>query len=145
MISKIAATAMIILAVFLGYARLCKAEDADRGPKEMVLRTEKDKASTPKPAVFPHAMHQAAFQCAVCHHTIKDGKQSPYVAGMPIGKCEDCHFAGSSMPAGDKAGVAKLDTFKDAAHALCRNCHDNAKDKKPALQEKWTGCLPCHQ
>ena len=130
----------------LGCAHLSRADDMNKGPTEMVLQTTKDKASTPKPANFPHAVHQAAFPCATCHHTKKEGKQSPYVAGMPIQKCEDCHYVGSGMPSEDNTdkGIVKLDTFKDAAHARCKTCHNETKAKKPELKEKWKGCLPCH-
>ena len=126
------------------YAHL--AVGADKGPADMVLQTTKDKASVPKSAIFPHALHQAAYACGTCHHTKKDGKQSPYVEGMTIQKCEECHFSGSGMPSedDDAKGIVKLDSFKDAAHARCRACHNKEKAAKPELNAKWKGCLPCH-
>jgi hypothetical protein len=137
---------LVLLTFFLGYVHAGNAEET-KGPKEMTLQTEKDKASTPKPATFSHAQHQQAFQCATCHHSGKDGKQTPYVAGMPIQKCETCHYVGSAgMPTEDNSdqGIVKLDTFKDAAHARCRTCHNATKAKNPELKDKWKGCLPCH-
>ncbi len=138
---------MVLTAIFWGSSPLCRAADINKGPAEMVLQTTKDKASVPKPAKFPHAVHQAIYKCAECHHTKKDGKQSPYVDGMAIQKCEDCHFTGSGMPSetDEAKGIVKLDTFKDAAHARCRVCHNKIKEEKPELKVKWKGCLPCHE
>jgi hypothetical protein len=66
---------------------------------------------------------------------------------MAIKKCEECHFTGSMMPSEEDEGkgIVKLDTFKDAAHARCRTCHNKEKSQKPELKEKWKGCLPCHK
>jgi hypothetical protein len=147
MVNRMLVLAMVLTAVFFGYTRLNYAADADKGPKEMVLQAVKDKASTPKPAKFTHALHQAAYKCGECHHTQKDGKQSPYVDGMPIKKCEECHFTGSTMPSEDdeEKGIVKLDTFKNAAHARCRACHDKIAKEKPEVKAKWKNCLPCHE
>ena len=147
MSSRMSVFVLILTAVFWGNTHLGLTADIDKGPKDMVLQTTKDKASTPKPATFSHAQHQAAYKCAECHHTQKDGKQSPYVEGMAIKKCEECHFTGSKMPSesDEGKGIVKLDTFKDVAHARCRTCHTNEKEKKPELKEKWKGCLPCHK
>ncbi|MDR3632065.1 MAG: cytochrome c3 family protein [Desulfocapsaceae bacterium] len=138
---------LALTAACLSSVHLCRAAEGGKGPQDMVLQTTRDKAAIPKPAKFPHAAHQAAFKCAVCHHGGKDGKQIPYVEGMAIQKCEECHYSGSGMPGADNAdsGLVKIDTFKDAAHARCRVCHNGAKSKKPELQEKWKGCLPCHE
>ena len=147
MISRTLIFGMVVTAVFLFSVNTGSTAESNKGPSEMVLETTKDKASTPKPATFSHAQHQAAYKCAECHHTQKDGKQSPYVEGMAIKKCEECHFTGSKMPSesDEGKGIVKLDTFKDAAHARCRTCHTNEKEKKPELKEKWKGCLPCHK
>lgn len=110
---------------------------ADKGPAEMTLQAEKDKAKKPKPAVFPHAKHQEFAQCADCHHSAKDGKQVPYEEGQEIGKCEDCHYKGATMPKG-------LDSFKGAAHKNCKDCHKQAAEEKPELAEKFAKCMPCH-
>jgi hypothetical protein len=138
---------LIVTAVSWGNTRLGLAADIDKGPKDMVLQTTKDKASVPKPATFSHGLHQAVYKCAECHHTQKDGKKSPYVDGMAIKKCEECHYTGSTMPNEDDEakGIIKLDTFKNAAHARCRSCHDKVGKEKPDVKAKWKGCLPCHE
>lgn len=137
---------LILTAVFWAYSSSVFAADINKGPKEMVLLAVKDKAAVDKPAKFPHAAHQAIYKCGTCHHTKKDGKQSPYVEGMKIQKCEDCHYKGSGMPTenDEDTGTVKLDTFKDAAHARCRTCHNKEKAKNPELRKKWKGCKPCH-
>ena len=147
MVRKVLVYVVVVVCVVCGYFYVSPAAEVNKGPKDMVLQTTKDKASKPKPATFPHALHQAAATCAACHHTQKDGKQSPYVEGMAIKKCEECHFTGSSMPNDDDPAknIVKLDTFKDAAHARCRSCHDKIKKDKAELKEKWKGCLPCHE
>ena len=110
---------------------------ADKGPADMVLQAEKDKAKKPKPAVFPHAAHQEIAECGDCHHSAADGKQVPYEEGQEIGKCEDCHYKGAEMPKG-------LDSYKGAAHKNCRDCHKKAAAEKPELAEKFKKCMPCH-
>lgn len=102
---------------------------ADNGPADMVLKTAKAK----KPAAFPHKKHQDMYKCAECHHT-KDatGKQGPYVAGEEK-KCVICH---NKTDMTDK----KLNSFKNASHANCKECHKKAaKDGKNA-PTKCTGC-----
>ena len=145
MINRTLVAGMVFAAFFWGSA-LCEAADINKGPPEMTLLATKNPSSVPKPAKFPHALHQAIYKCAECHHTKKDGKQSPYVEGMVIQKCETCHYIGSGMPSetDEAKGTIKLDTFKDAAHARCRVCHNKEKAKSPELKEKWKGCLPCH-
>lgn len=110
---------------------------ADNGPTEMTLQATKDPAKKPKPAVFPHKAHQERLACAECHHGAKDGKQVAYIDGQEIQKCESCHYKGSGMP-------EKLETFKDAAHQNCRECHKQAAADNPDLKDKFKGCLPCH-
>jgi hypothetical protein len=137
---------IVITAVLFGCARLGLSEDAGKGPEEMILQAVKDKEFTPKPAKFPHARHQAAYSCGECHHTLKDGKKIPHSEGMAAKKCEECHYTGSAMPNADDEdkGIIKLDTFKNAAHAQCRSCHDRASKIKPELKTRWKNCLPCH-
>jgi Class III cytochrome C family len=146
MINKTFVLGMILTAALWAYGPSGFAAEINKGPKEMVLLAVKDATSVPKPAQFPHAVHQAIYKCATCHHTKKDGKQVPYFEGMTIQKCEVCHYKGSGMPSesDEDRGIVKLDTFRDAAHARCRTCHNKEKAKKPELKEKWKGCLPCH-
>jgi nitrate/TMAO reductase-like tetraheme cytochrome c subunit len=110
---------------------------ADKGPADMILQAEKDKAKKPKPAVFPHAKHQEIATCADCHHSAKDGKQIAYVDGQDIQKCESCHFKGNEM-------AKKIASYKNAAHKNCRDCHKAAAAKDPSLKEKFSKCMPCH-
>lgn len=113
------------------------AMDQDKGPAEMTLQAVKDQAKKPKPAVFPHKLHQDAFACGDCHHSAKDGQQIPYEEGQPIGACEDCHYKGAEMPKG-------LDSYKGAAHKNCKDCHKKVAAENPELKEKFKGCMPCH-
>ncbi len=128
-----------IIICVLGVIFLCFAGIviADNGPADMMLQAEKDKASKPKPAVFPHAKHQEIAECGDCHHGAADGKQVAYEEGQEIAKCESCHFEGSGM---DK----KIETFKNAAHENCKSCHKEVVAAKPELKDKFKGCLPCH-
>jgi len=105
---------------------------ADKGPADMTLQATVDAAAKPKPAIFPHAKHQATLACGDCHHS-KDaaGKQVAYTEGMKIEKCESCHNTAAGM---DK----KIATFKDAAHTNCKGCHTE-KNAGP------TKCGECHK
>lgn len=99
----------------------------DLGPEIMVLKTPAAK----KPARFPHKKHQGMFACKKCHHTkSKDGKKQPYEEDMQIRKCLTCHNS-------DVMKNPKLNSFKLAAHGLCKECHKEHKDSAPT---KCTGC-----
>ena len=100
----------------------------DKGPEEMILKT----AASKKPAKFPHGTHQKAFACGECHHAkTDDGMQFPYVEKMEIKKCVTCHNK-------DDMSNPKLNSFKLAAHGLCKECHKQNKDSAP------TKCSGCH-
>ena len=121
------ATGMIFGLCFVG----ATIASADNGPAEITLHSTIDGAKKAKPAVFPHAEHQARLKCAECHHSKgADGKQVAFVEGQKIEKCETCHNKSAGMP-------KKLSTFKDAAHNNCKGCHKKA-DKKLAK------CGVCH-
>jgi len=101
----------------------------DKGPAEMVLKTEAGK----KPATFPHAAHQAKNPCSECHHSKgADGKKAAYVEGQAIEKCVTCHNADSANE--------KLNSFKKVAHEKCKGCH---KAKK--AEGASTKCATCHK
>lgn len=122
------ATAMVLGLCFTGAAIA-----QDKGPAEMTLESTIDGAKKAKPALFPHAKHQETLACAECHHSKgDDGKQVAYTEGMKIEKCESCHNKAAGMPE-----ELKISTFKDAAHANCKECH-KAKDKELAK------CDVCH-
>ncbi len=132
---------LILSAFFLGLLVTAGAAQAlEKGPAELVLRSTVDPASKPKPAFFPHAIHQSNFECAKCHHSKgDDGKQVAYTEEMAIEKCETCH---------NKAAVAtgmsqKLNTFKKAAHERCKVCH--VERKKEGIKAGPTKCNGCHR
>ncbi|MBU0961322.1 MAG: cytochrome c family protein, partial [Proteobacteria bacterium] len=105
--------------------------EVDKGAPELTLTSTIDAAKKAKPALFTHAKHQEKMECAECHHgKDADGKQVAYTEGMKIEKCESCHNKAAGMP-------DKLTTFKEAAHANCKECH-KAKDKELAK------CEVCH-
>ncbi len=104
---------------------------ADNGPADLTLQATVDAAKKAKPAIFPHKKHQdAGLTCGTCHHGAADGKQTPYVEGMKIEKCETCHNKAAGME-------KKISTFKDASHTNCKGCH-KAEKKGP------TKCAGCH-
>lgn len=123
--------AAFALALGLGFTANCMA--VDKGPAEITLKSTKDGAATPKPAVFPHAKHQEKMACKECHHS-KDaaGKQVPYVDGQKNEKCETCHNKAAGI------ANAKVATFKDAAHTRCKGCHTEKKAGP-------TKCPDCHK
>ena len=104
----------------------CSAGDS--GPEIMELQTVTNK----KPARFPHKKHQETFACEQCHHTkTEDGAKSSYVEGMEIKKCAFCHN-------NDDMTNPKLNSFKLAAHGLCKECHKQNRGLAP------TKCSGCH-
>ncbi len=115
---------------------------ADPGPAEMTL-TDASSAK-PKPAKFPHKLHQDAFSCAECHHGMDaDGKKVDYVDGQAIGKCADCHNA--DKLAGKMKDKLDLATLKGAGHGNCLECHKAMAKEKPELAEKKiASCATCH-
>jgi hypothetical protein len=101
------------------------------------------KSAKPKPAQFPHKLHQDAFKCAECHHGMADGKQVAYTEGMEIQKCETCHTG--DVLAGKKKGKLKLDTIKGAGHGNCLECHKKMAKEDAALKaKKIAKCNACH-
>ena len=117
----------LVIAGGMGFATE-KGPADDKGPEEMILKT----AASKKPAKFPHGTHQEAFACGECHHAkTDDGMQFPYVEKMEIKKCVTCHNK-------DDMANPKLNSFKLAAHGLCKECHKQNKDSAP------TKCSGCH-
>lgn len=115
----------------------------EKGPADITLQT----AEAKKPAVFPHAIHQEAYDCSTCHHGMADGKKVPYKAGDTIAKCNSCHnsdvLAGVSYtPEGEKKAL-KLDTLKGAGHGRCLACHKAIKAQDPA-KKALASCKTCH-
>ena len=126
----------VLLFSLLLFVGISQATD-DKGPPELILKSTVDPAKKPKLAFFPHAQHQETFDCGTCHHS-KDaeGKLVAYKEGQKIEKCDTCHNT--------KAGInEKLDTFKKAAHARCKECHKALK--KEGKDAGPTKCVGCHK
>jgi Class III cytochrome C family len=101
-----------------------------KGPAEIILN-----ADGKKPVKFPHAKHQEKNDCATCHHTNVDGKQTP-VEGENVmedgsAKCDSCHKEGFQNE--------KLAKWKDIGHGLCKDCHTKMK-----AEGAPTKCNDCH-
>jgi predicted CXXCH cytochrome family protein len=90
------------------------------GPADIVLQTEEAR----KPADFPHRQHQEAYSCTVCHHA-KDEI-------MVIAKCGACHTKDISN--------SDVNSFKKAAHKLCKDCHKKVNDAGMDAPIKCSGC-----
>ena len=90
------------------------------GPADLTLKTDEGR----KPALFPHRMHQEAYPCTACHHARDDV--------MVIDKCSSCHNLDISKPA--------LNSFKKAAHKMCKDCHKQVNDTGKDAPIKCSGC-----
>ena len=90
------------------------------GPADIVLQTESKK----KPARFPHRQHQDAYGCTACHHA-KDEV-------MVIDKCASCHTLDISNP--------DVNSYKKAAHKLCKGCHKVVNKEDSEAPIKCSGC-----
>ena len=142
MLKKVLACSVASLFVFYGAASFISAA-VDTGPAEITIVSSTSKK--PKPAVFPHKMHQETLKlkCAECHHSNADGKQVAYEEGQKIEKCESCH--NKDVLAGKLKGKLKLDTIKGAGHGNCLACHKEMAKKDPALKaKKIDKCKACH-
>ena len=111
--------------IVMGFAALFIAGNAlgtevSIGPAEITLQTEEAR----KPADFPHRQHQEAYSCTACHHA-KDEI-------MVIGKCASCHTKDISN--------ADLNSFKKAAHKLCKDCHKKVNEEGRDAPIKCSGC-----
>lgn len=90
------------------------------GPAEMTLQTEGAK----KPADFPHRQHQEAYACTACHHAKEDV--------MIIDKCENCHTKNLNN--------ASVNSYKKAAHKMCKDCHKKVNSEGMDAPIKCSGC-----
>jgi predicted CXXCH cytochrome family protein len=112
--------------IMIGFAALFIAGNAFGvevriGPADITLQTE----AARKPADFPHRQHQEAYACTACHHA-KDEI-------MVIDKCASCHTKDISNP--------DVNSYKKAAHKLCKDCH---KEVNKAGKEAPIKCSGCH-
>ncbi len=125
----------------IGGAVISSMATGDAGPADITI-TDSTSAK-PKPAQFPHKVHQDKFKCDECHHGMADGKAVPYTEGMKIEKCETCH-TGDTL-AGKMKDKLKLDTLKGAGHGNCLECHKKMAKADPTLKEKKIDkCAACH-
>ena len=92
------------------------------GPADIILQTE----TARKPADFPHRQHQDSYACTACHHP-KDGV-------MVIDKCVGCHTKEISNP--------DVNSYKKAAHKLCKDCHKEVNKEGSEAPIKCSGCHP---
>ena len=90
------------------------------GPAEIVLQTE----SARKPADFPHRQHQKTYSCTACHHARDEI--------MVIDKCANCHTKEISN--------AEVNSYKKAAHKLCKDCHKEVNVQGKDTPIKCSGC-----
>ncbi|MGB5883527.1 MAG: cytochrome c3 family protein, partial [Desulfobulbales bacterium] len=124
--SLIHKTVLVLIAFLLVAGSPSNASNS--GPEIMELKSPAGN----KAARFPHKKHQDSFACKECHHTrAEDSVQSPYVEGMQIKKCIGCHNA-------DDMSNPQLNSFKLAAHGLCKECHKQNRNAAP------TKCSGCH-
>ena len=112
------------------------ASSEDKGPDEIILKSTIDPAVKPKPAFFPHALHQEVYFCSTCHHSAgANGEKILYKEGMEIPKCESCH---NKAAARSRTMPKRLTPFMNAAHQRCKGCHK--RDKKGPVT-----CKGCHK
>lgn len=138
MLKKFFACSAVALFVLAGSVN-CFATNT--GPADIVIASEGSKK--PKPAQFPHKIHQEKFDCAECHHGMVDGEKVAYTADLEIQKCSSCHNA-EVLP-GKKKDKHKLDTPKGYGHGNCQDCHKAmAKDDPELKAKKIASCSSCH-
>ena len=114
---------MVLLCVaVLVIAGSAIAVEVSIGPADMTLQTE----AARKPAIFPHRDHQAMFACTACHHAKEEI--------MTIDKCAGCHTKDISN--------ADVNSYKKAAHKLCKDCHKVLNKEGKAAPIKCSGCHP---
>jgi predicted CXXCH cytochrome family protein len=64
------------------------------GPAEITLKTETGK----KPAMLPHAKHQAKFDCDTCHKNANFPTDKKWSLKQGHGLCMSCHKARNEGP-----------------------------------------------
>jgi len=90
------------------------------GPADITLQTE----AARKPADFPHRQHQEAYSCLTCHHARGEI--------MVIDKCANCHTKAISN--------ADVNSYKKAAHKMCKDCHKKVNEEGRDAPIKCSGC-----
>lgn len=82
---KMVLCSAVALAVAFGAFGVASAED--KGPAEITLKTDAAK----KPAVFPHAKHQAKNKCDECHKAATFPADKKWDMKKGHAFCQDCH------------------------------------------------------
>ena len=96
------------------------AVEVSIGPADITMQTE----AARKPAGFPHRQHQDSYACTACHH-VKDEV-------MVIDKCASCHTK--------EIANADVNSYKKAAHKMCKDCHKVVNKKGSEAPIKCSGC-----
>lgn len=143
MLKKFLVGSVISMFIMGGAVISSMATDENKSGPEDITITDAT-SSKPKPAQFPHKMHQDKFECGECHHGMgDDGKQVPYTEDMEIQECAACH--NSDTLGGKMKDKLKLDTLKGAGHGNCLECHKKMAAEDPKLKEKKIDkCSACH-
>ncbi len=128
----VCATAFAFLA---GFTVASPVMASDPGPADITMVSTIDVPTKPKPAIFPHKVHQdvEGSLCADCHHSADaDGKKVDYVDGQEVAKCETCHNKAAAFDP-----LLKISSLKNAAHNNCKGCH-----KEKGMETKCASCHP---
>ena len=115
-------TLIMIGSVVLFIAANASGVEVSIGPADITLQTE----AARKPAVFPHRQHQDSYSCTACHHAKNEV--------MVIDKCSRCHTVDISNP--------DVNSYKKAAHKLCKDCHKEVNKEGNEAPIKCSGCHP---
>jgi predicted CXXCH cytochrome family protein len=113
---------VLLCAAVLLAAGSAFAVEVSIGAADMTLQTE----AARKPAVFPHRQHQESYACTNCHHAKEEV--------MVIDKCAGCHTKDISN--------ADVNSYKKAAHKLCKDCHKEVNKAGKEAPIKCSGCHP---
>ena len=113
---------ILFIAAALFIAGSAYALEVSIGAADLTLQTE----AARKPAIFPHRDHQEMFACTACHHAKEEV--------MTIDKCAGCHTKDISN--------ADVNSYKKAAHKLCKDCHKEVNKAGKAAPIKCSGCHP---
>ncbi|MHB1014208.1 MAG: cytochrome c3 family protein [Desulfurivibrionaceae bacterium] len=81
-------------ALLFGFAVASNVLAEEKGPAEITLKTEAGK----KPAVFPHAKHQAKLKCDDCHKSADFPKDKKWSMKAGHALCQGCHKAKNQGP-----------------------------------------------
>jgi hypothetical protein len=112
--------ALVIVFVSLFIVAGAFGVEVSIGPGDMILQTEEAR----KPADFPHRQHQEAYACTICHHAKDDM--------VVIDECANCHTK--------DIGNADVNSYKKAAHKLCKDCHKRVNVEGMDAPIKCSGC-----